>query len=106
MTDETLLTIHNALHQGDFAGAHAIMHRALGLDGDEIDLVQRSFFADFSRAFINAARKHNVAAAYVIFDQDKNNPRSIRVLTGGNLFALGLLKQIIAAGQHAVAEKQ
>ena len=67
--ERALRDVHNALHLGDHAGAHELCHRACGINGTELQADRPSFYSDFDRAFLTAVRKHNVPAAYVIFEQ-------------------------------------
>ena len=102
---QALYQLNTLLQKGDTQGAHDVVQRALGLKPGVID-DRRPSFHGFDLAFNVACRKHNVRAAYVIFRaDDPANPRSVRVLTGGADSALGLLKPIIEAGKHIVAEK-
>lgn len=58
----------------------------------------------FEFAFATACRKTGVKAAYIIFDNDSPaNPHDVRVFTGGETTAAALLKQMVDAGQHAIA---
>lgn len=106
MTDlaQALSVIHDELHKGNAEAAHKVVHLALGVEDGDIDPLGRKFYRDFDVAFNTACRKNNVVAAYVIFDHDNpDEPRQVRVLMGGNLYALKLLKPIVNAGQHVVA---
>lgn len=101
---QALSVIHDELHKGNVEEAHQLVHRALGVEDGPIDPLGRKFYRDFDIAFNVACRKNNVAAAYVIFDHDNpNEPRQVRILMGGNAYALRLLKPIFNAGQNVVA---
>jgi hypothetical protein len=102
---QALSLAHDQLHKGNVAEAHNIIHRGLGVEDGGIDPNGPKFFNEFDRAFLTACRKNNVRAAYILFDaDDPKNPRKVRILTGGEVMTLELLKRIIAAGKHAVAE--
>lgn len=102
--EQALSVVHDELHKGNVDFAHTLLHRALGVEDGPIDPLGRKFYRDFDVAFNVAARKNNVVAAYVIFDHDNPaEPRQVRLLMGGNVYALQLLKPVVAAGQHAVA---
>ena len=102
---QALSLIHDALHKGDLASAHDIAHRALGINGDEFDPNGPRFFRDFDAAFTTAVRKHNVPAAYIVFDApDRSKPQAIRLVTGGHAMSVRMLKMIVAKGLPAVAE--
>jgi hypothetical protein len=101
---QALSVIHDELHKGNVGEAHSVAHRALGIEDGLIDQLGRKFYRDFDIAFNTACRKTNVVAGYVIFDHDNpDQPRQVRILMGGNVYALQLLKPIVAAGQHVVA---
>jgi hypothetical protein len=101
---QALSVIHDELHKGNVEKAHELVHRALGIEDGPIDPLGRRFYRDFDVAFNTACRKNNVVGAYVVFDHDNpDEPRQVRILTGGNLYALRLLKPMLAAGQHAIA---
>lgn len=103
--EQAMSLIHDALHKGDVEAAHELAHRALGIDGNEIDLKGPRFYRDFEQSFLTAVRKHNVPAAFLILDyDDPSNPRKARVLTGGNAGTNAILEEIIKAGMHAVSE--
>lgn len=100
---QALSLAHDQLHKGEVEEAHRIIHRGLGIEDGVIDQ-SKAFFRDFDVAFNTACRKNNVLAAYVIFDlHDPGNPRKARILTGGEMQTVSLLKMILAAGQHAIA---
>lgn len=106
MTDlaQALSVIHDELHKGNIGEAHTLVHRALGVEDGPIDPLGRKFYREFDIAFSTACRKNNVVAAYIIFDHDNPaEPRQVRILMGGNVYALQMLKPIVAAGQHTVA---
>ena len=99
--------IHDQIHKGNVEAAHDLLHRAAGLSDAVINTDGPHFYREFAIAFNVAARKHNVFGAYVIFEQsDPDNPRMVRVLTGGEAKSCKILDQIIAAGMAAVAEPQ
>lgn len=101
---QAVSVIHDELHKGNVEEAHLTCHRALGIEDGDIDPLGRKFYRDFDVAFNTACRKNNVVAAYVIFDHDNpNEPRQVRILMGGNVYALRLLKPIVNAGQHVIA---
>lgn len=101
--EQALLVVHNHLHKGNVLEAHEVIHRAMGVTGDEVDPLRPRFYRDFEQAFLTAVRRHNVQAAYVIFDQpDPAQPRKVRILTGGDVWSLQLLKPMLAAGGSAV----
>lgn len=105
--EQALSLIHNALHAGNVQTAHELAHRALGIDGTKIDPSGPSFFRDFEKSFLTAVRKHNVAAAYVIFDQpDPQQPNLLRILMGGHAFSVQLLKSVWKEGAAAIGAPQ
>ncbi len=102
--EQALSVIHDELHKGNVDLVHELVHRALGIEDGPIDPLGRKFYRDFDIAFNTACLKNNVVGAYVIFDHDNpDEPRQVRILTGGNVYALRLLKPVLAAGQHAIA---
>lgn len=104
---QALSVAHDELHKGSVDQAHLTIHRALGIEDGLVDPAGRKWFNDFDRAFNVACRKNNVLAAYIIFDHnDPNDELKVRVLTGGETFSVALLKRIVAAGMHVVAEAQ
>lgn len=104
--EQILREVHDLLHKGDHAGAHELCHRAFGIDGTELQPDRPSFYGDFERAFLTAVRKHNVPAAYVIFAPEENNPQMVRVIVGGNVYALNILEPALKAGMDALGTRQ
>jgi hypothetical protein len=59
---------------------------------------------NFEFAFITACRKNNVRAAYVVFEADRDGG-GVALFVGGEEISCGVLKKIVAAGEHAVARR-
>lgn len=102
---QAVSVIHDELHKGNVAEAHIACHKALGIEDGPVDPGGRKFFRSFDIAFNTACRKNGVDACYVIFDHDNPaEPRKVRVLMGGSVYALKLLKPALQAGMNAIAE--
>lgn len=95
---ELVMAAHDALHKGDTAAAHELLHKALGVDNDaemNRQIKGLAHIAGFDHAFITACRKHSVRAAYVLIDPVHSTNGRARMISGGDAVICQAMQRIV-----------